>query len=354
MLTLRDAWLQKHPTPAATGGEFHWYPASDDDADRDTRQNLVERMRGVEPPAVLWELARGRVVWAQPFAAIAPTDRRRYIGLAVTAVEQAGAAAADLLERVEVPVAGPCSGPREPVRSEPGVLARVGSSVEDELSLVDVLGIARALLDGGTARVGDPSNPVLPRAVASIERLLPALPMRRGLWTAGVHVPIADVPAQLVAAAWAGPTSKGAAAWRIMVELAAARDASVDEVASALAAAEADPLAALHEPERSQLGTFVDALHAWGRGRLDRLPDAGTLPTRLADALALRVLARLADNRDPHPVIAEARWHALLPSARRATLLDLVARRVPSLRAVVAMSPIHASIHTLLDGGRHA
>jgi hypothetical protein len=351
MLTLRDLWLQKHPTPAATGGEFHWYPPHDDAAERDARANLVERLRGVEPPAVLWELARGRVVWAQPFAAIAPTDRRRYVGLAVTVVEQAGAAAADLLERVEVPVAGPCSGPREPVRHEPGVLARVGSSVEDELSLVDVLGIARALLDGGSARVGDPSNPVLPRAVASIERLLPALPMRRGIWTTGVHVPVADVPAQLVAAAWAGPSSKGAAAWRVMVELAAARDTSVDEVATALAAAQTDPLAALVESERAQLESFVDALHAWGRGRLDRGVD---VPTRLADALALRVLTRLADNRDPHPAIAEARWHALLPAARRATLLDLVARRVPSLRGLVAMSPIHASIHTLLDGGPHA
>ena len=306
----------KHPTPAATGGEFHWYPATEDDRERDLRANLVERTRGIDPPAVLWDLASGRVVWAQPFAAVAPTDRRRYLGLAVTVIEQAGAAAADLLERVEVPIAGPCSGEREVVRRAPGVVARTTSSVEDELSLVDVLGIARALLAGGIARIGDPASSLLPRAVASVERLLPALGLRRGSFLAGVHVPGFDLPAQLVAAAWAGPTSRGAAAWRLMRELATARETSVDEVAIALAAAEADPLCALASDERGE-SDFVAALHAWGRGRLDRTAGADTLVVRLADTIALRALAALAQHRDPVPAIAEVRWHALLPAARR-------------------------------------
>ncbi|MEJ7601033.1 MAG: hypothetical protein WKG01_24230 [Kofleriaceae bacterium] len=348
---IRDAWLQKHPTPAATGGEFHWYPATEGDAERDLRANLVERTRGIDPPAVLWDLAPGRVVWAQPFAAVAPTDRRRYLGLAVTVIEQAGAAAADLLERVEVPIAGPCSGAREGVRCAPGVVARTTSSVEDELSLVDVLGIARALLAGGRARVGDPASSLLPRAVASIERLLPTLGARSGSFVMGTHVPVFDLPAQLVAAAWAGPTSKGAAAWQLLRELAAARGSSLDEVATALAAAKRDPLCVFAADERGD-SDFVAALHAWGRGRLDRAARADTLVTRFADTIALRALANLVDHGDPVPVIAEARWHALLPAARRRTLLELIARRAPSLRPLVA-SPIQASVQ-LLEGVSHA
>jgi hypothetical protein len=57
---------------------------------------------------------------------------------------------------------------------------------------------------------------------------------------------------------------------------------------------------------------------------------------RLADAVALRVLARLVDGSDERVAVAEARWHALLPAARRQTLLDTVAHRAVSLRPLVS------------------
>jgi len=93
---IRHAWLQKHATPVTSGGEFHWYPASD------ATPELVERSRGVTPPAVMWELGPGRVVWTQVFAATAPSDNRRYVGLVASTVEGPGSAA-DLLHRLVPP-----------------------------------------------------------------------------------------------------------------------------------------------------------------------------------------------------------------------------------------------------------
>ncbi|HSJ99867.1 MAG TPA: hypothetical protein VK932_01455, partial [Kofleriaceae bacterium] len=105
-IAIRHAWLQKHPSPAAARGEFHWYPP---DGDRELRASFVERSRGIEAPAVLWQLAPGRVSWARVFAATAPIDGRRYVGLVLTTAEAEGASPADLLEALEVPEAAPWS-----------------------------------------------------------------------------------------------------------------------------------------------------------------------------------------------------------------------------------------------------
>jgi hypothetical protein len=323
---LRHAWLQKHPSPVASSGEFHWYPA---EGDRDVRASCVERLRGVEPPAVLWELAPGRVVWAQPFAAIAPHDRRRYSGLVLTILDDAGAAPAALLRQLAIPPAVPWS-------TDPGALDELGGVRSSE-----VTGVARALIAGGVARVSDPSDPELPGWVASIECLMPAAVAartRRGTWTAGAPAPTQpDRIAELIAAAWRDPGSSAARAWRLVVELAEARAQTVDELGAELAVT--DAIGALTEAEREALPgdhDFVEVLHAWGRGRFDRCATAGTLTVRLADAVALRVLARLVDGSDERVAVAEARWHALLPAARRQTLLDTVAHRAVSLRPLVS------------------
>ena len=83
----RHAWLQKHPSPLTSGGEFHWYPDVPQVGDRELRAGFVERVRGIEPPAVLWQLERGRVAWGQVFSATAPLDGRRYVGLVLSVVE---------------------------------------------------------------------------------------------------------------------------------------------------------------------------------------------------------------------------------------------------------------------------
>jgi hypothetical protein len=124
----------------------------------------------------------------------------------------------------------------------------------------------------------------------------------------------------------------------LLCELAAAQERTVDALAAELAAAAPPAAAALTDAERAVLGEardFAGVLHAWGRGRLDGVASAATLPARLAEALALRVLACLMTDRDPRGPIAEARWHALLPAARRAVLLDTVVRRAASLRTLV-------------------
>jgi len=145
-----------------------------------------------------------------------------------------------------------------------------------------------------------------------------------------------DRGAELAAAAWREPGSRAARGWMLLGELAAARGESIDQVGAALEAV--DAIAALTAAERAEVAgcrSVVDVLHAWGRGRLDRSPSAASLPARLADLIALRVLARLAAGDDPGDAIAEARWHALLPAPRRASLLAAVAQRTSSLCAVV-------------------
>ncbi|MEO8701764.1 MAG: hypothetical protein ABI867_17085 [Kofleriaceae bacterium] len=357
MIAIRHAWLQKHPSPAATSGEFHWYPR---EGDRELRASCVERLRGVDPPAVLWELAPGRVVWARPFAAIAPTDARRYVGLVLTIVEQAGVSAADLLDKLVAPPASPWAAPQPPTQRErvASVSLRGFASLDialepeeiDDLAIVagdtdrwsrevDVAGVARALMAGGTARVGDPAHMGLATWIASIERWMPeavtAKP-RRGAWIAGEATRTPDRVAELIAGAWRDRTSSEARAWRVLVDLAEARGSTVDAVAGELDTLDATD--ALTEEERTMLPpgrAFVDVLHAWGRGQLDRCPTAGTLATRLADAVAMRILAQLVDGSDARAAVAEARWYALLPAARRKTLLETVASRALSLRAFV-------------------
>ncbi len=373
-ISIRHAWLQKHPSPAAERGEFHWYPQGDD---RELRASFVERSRGVDAPAVLWQLAPGRVSWARVFAATAPVDGRRYVGLVLTTVEAEGVAAAELLEVLEAPEAAPWTEASEPghtiaapppdrrlararrwsargtaaaavddgvpVRAEEAGGGRAAAALggrADAGSPAEVAAIARALLGGGDAALAEPDRADLPRLAASVERWMPPSVVARprvGAWRTGAAPQAPDRVAGLIAAAWRDPGSRAAQAWALLCELAAARERTVDETAAELAAIE-QPAAALTDAERAVVGEppdFAATLHAWGRGRLDAVPGAATLPARLAGVVALRVLASLIADRDPRGAIAEARWHALLPAARRAVLLEEVARRAASLRALV-------------------
>jgi hypothetical protein len=343
----RHAWLQKHPSPLTSAGEFHWYPEAGP-GDRELRAGLVERVRGIEPPAVLWQVERGRVAWGQVVSATAPLDGRRYVGMVLSVVE-GDRPACDLLAALAPPPAAPwseglaiASYGREPAVQEVAAVRRETRG--------DVAAVARALLSGGPARVDDPESAGLPAWIASIERILPepGNKPRSGVWCAGAiggtgpggATPgpggpgARDRVAELAAAAWREPASRQARAWTLLCELAAARGESIDAIGGALESI--DPGAALTAEERARApGGVVDVLHAWGRGRLDGSSAAGTLAARLADLVALRVLTRLAAGDEPGAAIAEARWYALVPAARRAQLLAAVARRTASLRTVV-------------------
>jgi hypothetical protein len=378
----RHAWLQKHPTPLAAGGEFHWFPEGQA-GDRELRAGFVERVRGIEPPAVLWQIEHGRVAWGQVFSATAPLDGRRYVGLVLSVVE-GDRPAGDLLAMLAPPPAAPWREPIDPTGDSPrdpaSPIATESGGRElamQELAAVrreawgDVAGVARALLSGGPARVDDPESPRLPAWIASIERMLPepGARSRCGVWCTGGPATAPDRVAELAALAWREPASRQARAWTLLCELAAARPTSrdpaspvdptgeaprpagkavrvpprdmvspIDQVGAALEAIDAG--AALTAEERALVGPggvvdVVDVLHAWGRGRLDRSPAADSLAARLADLVALRVMVRLAVGEDAGGALAEARWYALVPASRRAALLAAVARRTASLREVV-------------------
>jgi hypothetical protein len=296
--TVRRAWLQKHVTPAARAGEFHWYPA---DGDRELRAGLVEQLAGVQGDVVLWRLSPRRAVWARAFVATAPSDGRRYTGLAV-AIAEGEAGAAGLLDAIV---------PSPPVQwSEQLAVLAPGS---EPCTLPDRAAVARALLDGGAAAIGELSRPGLPRAVAAIERRMPfcvAARARQGAWVADGGVRAVDRVAELAVAA---PGTRPARAWQLACEL-----------ADGTRGVEAVVAAALRDD-----AAWLRTLNAWGRGKGVAEIDA------LADGVALRALALLLADREPARAIAEARWHALLPRGHRDELLAAVARRATSLDKVI-------------------
>ena len=294
----RLAWLSKHATPVARDGAFHWFPADDD---RELRTRLVERMRGIEPPAALFELTAHRVAWALVFTATAPTDQRSYSGLALAIAEATPLDGAALLAALDVPIAAPRAGIRDPeVEAEAGEVAGA------------LGGAAIALLGDGNLRVGDPTAPSVPRAVGRVLAALPrATHARTIVGTVRRGAPAtATGLAAVLARAVDEPGSREARAWAMCRELADARGTE----------------ARVAEPPA---GDPIAALHAWGRGRSRATADA------LADALADRVLAVALAGGDPAAPIGEARWAALLPAARRTELLAALAMRGASWRALI-------------------
>jgi len=75
-------WLQKHPTPRASGGDFHWYPG---EVDADLRAEIAA---GASGEHTVW-IAPGSVIVARVFRETAPGDGRSYAGLAVAIAEVA-------------------------------------------------------------------------------------------------------------------------------------------------------------------------------------------------------------------------------------------------------------------------
>jgi hypothetical protein len=102
---IRREWLQKHPTPRAGDGDFHWFPGAADPA------LLTEIAAGVAGELTLW-FEPGRVVCARRFTDVAPGDGRRYTGIAAAIAEHPTASAAALLAALPVPDAAPWTSAR--------------------------------------------------------------------------------------------------------------------------------------------------------------------------------------------------------------------------------------------------
>lgn len=365
-LSLRHAWLQKHPTPGAAAGEFHWYPEIDPASngnDGAIRRQVVEQVQGIAPPAVWWQLTPGRVLWAAVWAAVSPSDARPYRGVSLSIIEgQAGAE--DLLAHLRAANPAPYSGP---CASKEGSAA-APSPQPGKVTGCDGIEVARAMIDGGVVTVADPYQPAIPSMMGELARLLPAHIAHRtrtGQWRSSPAVDptrrgrsqersqererVPDRVAWLLAAAWRSEDGvagrRARQAWSLLGELARHHGVEMDEIAmrSEQVARSADAFAAMrplcsaeeHTAWQRRHGSSATSwprlLHVWGRGWFDRSSHAGALLPWFADQLALRALAVLANGGDALEVLAHARWHALLPAPRRTALLTEIAAFAPSL-----------------------
>lgn len=350
-LTVRHAWLQKHPSPARRDGEFHWYPEAESADQRALRGRVVEQLQRLGAPATWWAVEGGHLVWATAFWASGAGygDDRPYRGVALSVVE--GAATPDELLAALCPAtAAPYDGwatcehvePQGPAgRGRPAVAQR------DD----DAIALAAGALRGGVRALPQELWPQAPRCLAELWRLAPsgAALAPSGAWVprrvATAHAP--DPTAALLAAAWRaadGPAGRAPRhAWRLAGELAEATGCALDELvataaddarpASALVAAASDAAEAAGAVLRGGSADLVGILQAWGRGWLDALADADELASAFAEELALRALATLLRGGRVAPLLAQARWHALLPASRRGALWRELTRRAPSLAA---------------------
>ncbi|HVV84089.1 MAG TPA: hypothetical protein VHE35_13530, partial [Kofleriaceae bacterium] len=113
-ITLRHEWLQKEATPGTPEGDFRWYPAAVDAALRAAMTG-----RAGDGGLALWRIEPGRVAWAVSFTSVPASDRRRYVGLALT-VAEGDAPTSALLAAIDVLPAEPWrEGARVAVREVP-------------------------------------------------------------------------------------------------------------------------------------------------------------------------------------------------------------------------------------------
>jgi hypothetical protein len=311
-------WLQKHPTPHAGDGAFHWYPGEL------AAELRAEIAAGAAAAATVW-LAPGRVTWARRFFEIAPGDGRRYHGIAAV-VAEGDASAAALAEAIAVPAARPWAGAEVDATSceivEPDAMSPGGGDPS----------LAAALWDGGACAAASPSS------IAVLDTWMPdevrARPRR--LTIGGEAAAPTPVARWLGAAAAArGPAlARARRAWRAVAALAAVERRPIPELMVELTGLDdAWRTAATLRGYLRAAGIAVDAalevdgdgdrqwaraLNGWGRGRL-RGPVAAVLARRAAAEL----LAIERDEVDRWRRVV--RWEALLPAARADELEAAVA-----------------------------
>ncbi len=366
-IKLRHEWLQKEATPGTPEGGFRWYPAA---IDGDLRAAMTGRAD--DGGLALWRIEPGRVAWATSFTSVPTSDRRRYVGLAMT-VAEGDAPTSALLAAIDVL-------PGEPWRERPltrevpvRALPRYAPAPRP-LDATTATAIARGLWTGGAATIAAPTEPTLPALLATLATWLPDDVERRP--RQGAFAPPADratdpAPSPLhhyLGLAWALPApiaardaGLGQRAWRAACGLAARAELSPDQIFDELAAlarawTTTDELAALLERSGTvradeqracdhrapaPLASARDAgwlwarvVHYWGRGLLR----GDGLDRRLARLLARRVVADHLFHLDapdqralPMRYVHRLRRESLVTRAAADRLLAGVTAEIPEV-----------------------
>lgn len=365
-ITLRHEWLQKEATPGEAEGSFRWYPA---EVDADVRAAMTGHAD--DGGHALWRIEPGRVSWAVSFTSVPTSDRRRYVGLALT-VAEGDAPTSALLAAIDV-LPGETWRERPIVRQvEARALAR-HTPAPRALDAGTATGLARALWSGGPAAIAAPDDRALPGLLATLATWLPddADPRVRQGELVPADRPLDAAPSPLhhyLGLAWALPAAiaardpaLGQRAWRAACGLAARGDVTPEQIFDELAAlarawnttdelaelldrsgtVRADERRACDRRAPAPLGAARDAgwlwarvVHYWGRGLL-----AGDgLDRRLARLLARRVVADHLFHLDapeqrtlPMRYVRRLRHESLVTRAQAQALLAHVTAEVPEV-----------------------
>jgi len=328
-------WLQKHPTPRAADGDFHWYPGALEEARR------AELAASADGELTVW-LAPGRVACARRFHEVAPADGRGYAGLAVVVVE-GDASAAALLPAAALPA------PRPWLAGDPRS-AREGAIVSEPAALAPAASPPSALV-AAAWRGG--SAPLIAADLATLAAIDTWLPAAARAASRRITFDASPPPSTgSAAAAWlaAAIGARGTAldrardAWRMVSALAAIDGCSLEDTFDRLAALErawasAETLrahlaaAGITVPPRAHATDaatqWARVLHAWGRGWL-----APSTRDPLAALIVQRAVADQLAAEAPDRWRRTLRWESLLPRGAADDLERSALAHLPTLAEV--------------------
>ena len=393
-VAIRHAWMQKHPTPTRSGGDFHWHPPIAPPI-ASALSELLSRS-GPEP-ATLWMVSPRFIAWARTFSATAPGEQRRYTGMVASIAQPRDMDAwvevvPDVLGQLVLPPAAPFSGTRWDVVDPK--LTSASDAIDvwpiDTDTLAELFAhadsrdsIARAVLTGGQARCVAPHDERLPAIFGQMLSWLPAaerVVARGGAFVRSTNESV-DAPNEAeanmfhyLAGAWFCPRRIrardplfGVTAWRLVLELASTlrvdlgtlfRDLTAlasawDQAApmsrhlvksgalsdEQIAACDARAPRALFDSSVEDAGWLWNRLlHYWGRGLLCDVNDENVLARRLGALLAMRIAVDHLFHLDapteadlPRRYLRRLKYEAIVPSARVAALRGELTRFIPSL-----------------------
>lgn len=385
-VSIQSVWMQKHPTPAHAGGEYHWYP---DTVDREIVDRIASLELGLrERPLSVCAFAPDHVLWLRSFTAVAPNEQRTYTGL--SGVIARGRERADwsmLVSQVLASLPLPDNQPWAPTTGEtPGHIvvtpAQRGPLPPDAWgdgrpTPDSAFEIARALWLGGCIRWPNALSTAQPALIGRLVAWLPtqARVRTRQLLLSSERIPSRSLQSMpgldnilhYLARSWVAPLEYGTAltglachAWRLVDEYLQTTGLEIEALFEELGRitsqwTDADALrtyildtcqlqasdikrmtrrapAPVFGVEDKASHQFTRLLHYWGRGFLNE----SDLPTHLARILALRTivdhllyLESPEQIGDPRRYLNRLQYEAVLTSEHAADMRARVSGLIP-------------------------